>query len=185
MENNNRYTIVDQELKNYLDNHTDNLTEQSNAILDILMDRYNLTTDNTDGFFDSALHNIWVAQLEADNVFQAHTENWKEVVIDNIKYTYSDVLDKEIGDEVYSPYADAIFILDEEHWGDEEDFCLVVKKEPIPIQEFEVKIGRVIRESKTCKVKAHSQEEAEELALKQSDNDEGFTFDSALYKVKN
>ena len=42
-------------------------TEQTDAILDQLMDRYNLTTDNTDGFFDRTLQEIYNAQVEADN----------------------------------------------------------------------------------------------------------------------
>ena len=63
----NRPTAIDQQLKVYLEMTKTGSTEQTDAILDQLMDRYNLTTDNTDGFFDRTLQEIYNAQVEADN----------------------------------------------------------------------------------------------------------------------
>lgn len=64
------YTIVDQQLKNYIENLDALTPQQADAMLDQLMDRYDLTTDNTDGFFDQALNEIYAAQVEADKAFQ-------------------------------------------------------------------------------------------------------------------
>jgi len=165
------YSIVDQELKNYCENLIDKSLQQADAVLDQLVDRYNLTSDNTDGFFETTLLEILNAQTKAQNQLiqdqRMSVESDKSIIRDGKLYKLSTQSQILIGDKAYNPLINMIMDIDEEnvdHANEEYFLVLSVEDAPEP-KEFNIQVCRTGYGFANIKVKAHTREEAEELAI--------------------
>ena len=182
------YSIVDQELKNYCGNLIDKNSEQAGAVFDQLMDRYNLTTDNTNGFFDSTLLEILNAQTEAQNQLiqdqRMSLESDKSIIRDGKLYKLSTQSQILIGDKAYNPYINMIMDIDEEiidHANKEYHLVLSEEDAPEP-KEFNIQVCRTGYGFANTKVKAHTREEAEELAIENA-GDYSYNENDAEYTI--
>lgn len=177
------YTIVDQQLKSYIENQSQIPKEQADAMLDQLMDRYNLTNENTDGFFDQALQEIWSAQTTADQALQAANDEAKIFEVDGVAYTCSTQREIKIGDTAYDPASGGIMGIDEEnvHFANEEYYLVVAEEK---LETFQVELCRIGYGYKTLTIQATSYDDACDRAFEQA-GDHEYTEKSSEYKLAN
>lgn len=183
----NKPTAIDQQLEVYLEMTKEGSSEQSDAILDQLMDRYNLTSDNTDGFLNGTLQEIYEAQQKADEILNPKAERFVE--FDG--HTYGVKLDCKafkIGDEVWNPLSGCTMIVHEDNIDfANEEYWEIVSCEPTPeepkAKEWKIEVCRTSYAHRTIKVMATTYEEACEFALEQA-GDYEYSESDADYSVQ-
>jgi|TARA_R110000851_G_scaffold288452_1_gene442530 hypothetical protein len=161
----NKPTTIDQQLLTYLKLTKNGSSELSDALLDELMDRYNLTSVNTDGFLDGMLKQIHDIQVKSDEILNPKAERFES--FDGHVYGLKlDCSEFSIGDEVWNPqsgcpvnvHKDNIDYANEEYWQ-------IVSIEEEPYKEWGVEVCRTSFAHRTIKVYALNYEQAVEKAL--------------------
>jgi len=182
------YSIVDQELKNYCKNLINSNSLQAEATFDGLMDRYNLTSDNTDGNLDTTLIEILEAQTNADEQrFQDQRmamESDKSVICEGSKLNLSTYGEIRVGDKAYDPLSDMVMEIDEENVDyANEEYHLILSVEKAPEKkEFNIQVCRTGYGFANIKVSANTREEAEEIALEDA-GDYSYNENDADYTI--
>jgi len=173
----NRPTVIDQQLKTYLEKFQ-NGGKQADAILDQLMDRYNLTSDSTDGFFDSVLTEIHEAQVKAEDFLYPTPDRF--MIDDGHQYGVKfDNRDVKIGEESWNPTSGCPV---EIHEGNlkyaKHEYWAIVSVEEAPEvpkkQDFKIVLKRTSFAYNTLSVRALTYEEAVNMAL---DGAESFEYE--------
>ena len=170
------YSIVDQELRRYFENHIDKNSMQAEILFDQLTDRYNLTPDNTGGFPETTLLEILNAQTNAQNQLiqdqRMSVESDKSIIRDGKLYKLSTQSQILIGDKAYNPISNMVMEIDEENVDHaNEEYYLVLSEEDAPEpKEFNIQVCRTGYGFANIKVVARTHEEAEEFAIENAGN---------------
>jgi len=181
----NKPTAIDQQLEVYLKMTEEGSSEQSDAILDQLMDRYNLTSNNTDGFLDGTLQEIHQAQQKADEILNPKAERF-ETFDGHVYGVKLDCKAFKIGDEVWNPLSGCPMIVHEDNidYANEEYWQIVSceeGEEPTEV-EFNIQVCRTGFGFANIKVTAESREAAEEKALEEA-GDHDYIENNSEYSI--